>query len=85
MSFYNFIGVYFLWILLYYVGSNLHSYYCTPLTWWGFLITPFIVETPHCKLMRWIIAKGPDNINLFWTFMATIAARYMVLDKNKKE
>ena len=38
---YEIFGVYCFWILLFYVASYLHTYYCTPIGILGFFSTPF--------------------------------------------
>lgn len=66
----NVFGFYLLWILLFYIGSNLHSIYCTPKGLLGFFYTPVLVQAPHCIAFRWIISTGTNNINVFWGILA---------------
>jgi hypothetical protein len=63
-------GIYFLWIIMFYLSSHMHIYLCTPNGFYGFIVTPFLTQTPQCIAIRWIITNGSQNINIFWTLFA---------------
>jgi hypothetical protein len=71
--------IYLLWIYLHYFASHLYIEYCVPHTIKGFIMSPFMVSTPHCKGLRWIIYNGGNNITNMWSLVGTwIYARLIV-------
>lgn len=72
---YTLLGIYVLWILLFYTASHSHAHFCTPRGFYGLLITPFIVQTPHCVAFRWILTNGDIYIIAFWSIMSRIIVR----------
>jgi hypothetical protein len=44
----------------------------------GFLLSPFMLSTPHCKLLNWAIYNGVANITAMWiVFMSWIEGVFM--------
>lgn len=79
-------AIYLLWIVLHYCAAILYSDYCTPLTLKGFLMSPFLVPSPHCRALRWVINTGSDVIINMWIVFGTwIGAKLCgnLLQKNK--
>ena len=72
-------GMYFIWIYLHYFASHLYVEYCVPNTIQGFLISPFMVSTPHCQGLRWLIYNGGNTITNMWSLIGTwIYAKLLV-------
>jgi hypothetical protein len=63
-------GVFFFWIIMHYIASHAYIYFCVPESLTGFLLSPFLVPTPHCSLLRWAIQQGGENINLMWILLS---------------
>jgi hypothetical protein len=63
--------IYIVWIIIHYIAGILYSIYCTPNTFIGFLISPFLVLTPHCRAFRWIIYNGGLIITDIWIVLGT--------------
>ncbi len=61
--------VYVLWIAAHYLASHMYARACVPLTPIGFLISPFIVATPHCQALRWTIYNGGLTIANMWILL----------------
>ena len=61
--------LYFAWISLHYFASHLYVKICTPYTFFGFIMAPFIAPTPQCQALRWIIYNGGNNIILMWSYI----------------
>ena len=76
---YDVFGVYLLWIALFYSASHLHTYYCTPKGIFGFISTPILIQAPHCVSFRWIISTGTTNINMFWTILAGLLVKKVMI------
>jgi hypothetical protein len=75
-------GVYFLWILFHYIASHLYVKLCVPETIIGFLISPFLITTPYCVGLRWVIQTGATTINNMWIIFGTwFCSQFFILDK----
>ena len=75
-------GVYFLWILFHYFASHLYIKFCVPETILGFLISPFLITTPYCVALRWVIQTGANTINNMWIVFGTwFCSQFFILDK----
>lgn len=64
-------GFYFIWILLHYFASHLYVKLCVPNTFFGFIISPFLITTPYCIGLRWLIQTGATSINNMWIIFGT--------------
>jgi hypothetical protein len=70
-------GIYFIWIIIYFIASHLHVYYCVPATIYGFIMSPFMITSQHCQALRWIIYHGGNNIVTMWIIFATWIMQYL--------
>lgn len=59
-------GIYLLWICLHYFSAHLYVKFCVPNTIIGFVMSPFMIATPHCQGLRWIVYNAADIINNMW-------------------
>jgi hypothetical protein len=59
-------SIYILWILLHYTAAHLYANWCAPVGWIGFISSPFLVASPQCKALRWIIYNGGNAIDFMW-------------------
>jgi hypothetical protein len=59
--------VYILWIIIHYISVQLYVKHCVPSSLWGFITSPILVSSPHCKAMRWILHIGANTIDNMWT------------------
>lgn len=64
-------GVYFFWILLHYVTAHMYVRYCAASSLYGFIISPFLISSPHCIAMRWVFSKGGTVIEGMWILVGT--------------
>jgi hypothetical protein len=64
-------GIYLLWIALHFFASQFYIELCVPKTIYGFLVSPFLMATPHCQALRWIVYNGASAINNMWIVMGT--------------
>jgi hypothetical protein len=64
-------GIYLLWIFLHYIASHLYIHLCVPNSWYGLLLSPFLVETPHCKGLRWIVYNGANIVSNMWIVLGS--------------
>lgn len=71
------LGIYLLWILVFYASSHLHVYFCTPNGLYGLLMSPVLSQTPHCNAIRWLLYHGSLHINTFWTIVASMFIKHL--------
>ena len=64
-------GVYLFWILLHYVTAHMYVRYCAVSSLYGFIISPFLISSPHCIAMRWVFSKGGTVIEGMWILVGT--------------
>jgi len=64
-------GIYLLWICLHYFSAHLYIKFCVPDTIFGFLMSPFMIATPHCQGLRWIVYNAAGIINNMWILIGT--------------
>ena len=69
------------WIFIHYVCSHLYIYYCTPATWYGMFLSPFLSVTPHCIAFRWVINEGGNVIYSMWISLSTYVASSIIIKK----
>ena len=68
---FNVSSVYLLWILIHFISVHLYVYFCVPSTYIGFLYSPFLISTPHCKALRWATQTGASTIDNMWIVFGT--------------
>jgi hypothetical protein len=59
-------SIYLLWIGLHYFSAHLYVKFCVPNTVIGFIMSPFMIMTPHCQGLRWIVYNAASIINNMW-------------------
>ena len=64
-------GIYLLWIGMHYFSAHLYIKFCVPNTLVGFVMSPFMIMTPHCQGLRWIVYNAADIINHMWILIGT--------------
>jgi hypothetical protein len=64
-------GFYILWITIHHISGNLYTHMCVPYTLKGFLLSPFLINTPHCIALRWVIYNGGNIIHDMWFVIGT--------------
>ena len=62
-------GLYISWIVLHYVAAHLYVRLCVQATIMGFILSPFLVPSPHCQALRWAIYNGGNSIIAMWAFI----------------
>ena len=54
------------WIVVHYASAHLYTAYCTPLTVYGFIMSPFNATLPYCHALRWLNYNSGNNIINMW-------------------
>lgn len=62
----NIFGIYVLWIFVHYIAAHIYVKFCTPGTFMGFLLSPFMAAAPHCQALRWGLYNGGNSIISMW-------------------
>ena len=73
--------LYGLWIMAHFIASHLYTKWCVPLTWSGFLMSPFVAPMPHCQAARWVISTGGDIMVHMWVLVGVWLISYIPLAK----
>lgn len=77
-------AIYLLWICLHYFSAHLYVKFCVPNTILGFIMSPFMVMTPHCQGLRWIVYSAANIINNMWMVIgAWIYSMIWIIGKEK--
>jgi hypothetical protein len=76
------IGFYCLWILLHYVAAHLYVKFCTPLSIWGIIASPFLATMPQCSALRWLIHVGGSTITAMWLILGSYLLQYLRPNQN---
>ena len=66
LEIWSFSKFYLFWILMHYISTNLYTYFCTPLSFVGFLASPFMAVSPHCKGLHWLFNVSVSTIGQMW-------------------
>ena len=75
-------GYYLMWITLHYLAVHMYPMYCAPLTIIGFILSTFMVTTPHCIAMRWLITEGSNVIVTMWLAIGAYVIQRMLRRPN---
>ena len=54
------------WIFIHYICSQLYIHFCTPFTFYGLIMSPILVMSPHCSAFRWIIYEAGRVLCGMW-------------------
>jgi hypothetical protein len=77
-------GIYLLWIFLHYFSAHLYIKFCVPNTIIGFVMSPFMIMTPHCQGLRWIVYNAANIINNMWILIgAWVYSMIWIIGKEK--
>jgi hypothetical protein len=68
---FKFFGIYMVWIFLHYFSAHLYVKFCVPDTIIGFIMSPFMISTPHCQGLRWIVYNSTNTINHMWLLIGS--------------
>lgn len=68
--------VYFGVVAVHYIASNVYPTLCSPWSIFGFIMTPFMVVTPHCEALRWSIHYTGDQIRNGWLWVGAYLVGY---------
>ena len=68
---------YAFWNCTHYIASRVYAYYCTPWSFIGFFMSPFMAASPQCKGLAWIVHTGSNSINAMWMMLGTWIFKYL--------
>ena len=76
-------GIYLLWICMHYFSAHLYTKFCVPNTILGFLMSPFMIATPHCQGLRWIVYNAAGIINNMWILIGAWIYSFIFIFNNE--
>lgn len=72
--------LYACWIVMHYAATNLYPVVCAPPTIKGFFMSPFMVTTPPCIALRWVIESGANAITSMWVMVGAWCIQRIMTD-----
>ena len=57
---------YLFWTIIHYIIANTYHMVCAPKGVWGFIASPILVISPHCKAIQWLFNISIQTINNMW-------------------
>jgi hypothetical protein len=72
--------IYLFWIFIYWATSNMYPQICAHPSIYGFILSPFLVVTPHCQAMRYIIQTGATTISSMWILLGSWAIQKILIN-----
>ena len=72
-------GIYIIYCILHYIIPHVYTYFCVPVTIFGFLISPFMSQSPHCIALRWALNAVCDNIKTMFVLIAAWLASKFIM------
>ena len=69
--------MYLLWTTLHFTSINLYQYFCTNLSWWGFISSPINSQLPHCRGLKWLSDTSLKGLDTFGVIViAYVGAKF---------
>jgi hypothetical protein len=75
--------IYLACMVVHYGFVHLYQYSCTPSTFKGFVMSPLMASSPHCKGMRWIIYEMGEKIDIMWISIGVTSVMHINKAFNK--
>lgn len=72
------ITAYMAWVVAHYSATHAYAQLCTPLSFMGLAMSPFVSGSPHCRALRWCIVNGTSNIDAMWIGLGTWALSFLL-------
>ena len=69
-------------VILHYISPYVYIELCVPDTIQGFLMSPFMVMTPHCQIIRWCGYYSGCILNNLWLLLAAWMLRLLITYSN---
>jgi hypothetical protein len=66
------------WVFIHYISGHLYTIYCTPLSVYGFIMSPFNATLPYCKALRWLNYNSGDNISNMWILIGAWFMQHII-------
>lgn len=63
--------------VLHFASANLYPYFCTPITVIGIFMTPFMIVTPHCLALRWVLDWSGNQVCNAWIWLGGYLVYYI--------
>ena len=65
-----------LWIG-HFISANMYPNMCCNMSFFGFLMSPFMTVAPHCQALRWFIDYSANQLKNYWIFLGTYLVSYI--------
>jgi hypothetical protein len=71
------VKVYLFWNTMHWTAIQLYQYFCAPKTLIGYLMTPIMTQTPHCKTLDWVHRTSTNAFNSIATILVTWSTSFV--------
>lgn len=78
---FNCLSIYFIWAVVHYTSVHLYSMVCAPLSIKGFIMAAFLVPSPHCEALGWVIYNGSLTSRAMWVMLGCYISSKLELRK----
>ena len=51
--------------------ANMYPQMCCNMSFFGFIMSPFMTVTPHCQALRWFVDYSANQLKNYWLFLGT--------------
>mgnify|MGYP001299196063 FL=1 len=79
------IKVYLFWNTMHWGAIQIYHQFCAPKTLVGYIMTPIMTQTPHCKTLDWFHRASTDAFNnisiLVITWGTTFVSNWFTINK----
>jgi Na+/H+ antiporter NhaC len=63
--------VYLFWNTMHWGAIQFYQYFCAPKTIVGYIMSPLMTQTPHCRTAHWFQRTSTDAFNSITTLVVT--------------
>ena len=79
---FKFLMTYIVWVSLSYFSIHAQARFCAEWSIMGFLSHSFVVNSPHCNALKWLINEGSSSISRLFAMVAIYVATTLVFDRD---
>jgi len=77
-----FLMTYFAWVSLSYFSIHAHAHFCAEWSIMGFFTHSFVVSSPHCNALKWLINEGSSAISRLFALFAMYVVSKLLFDRD---
>lgn len=63
------------WSVAHSACAALYTHLCAPFTPIGVLLSPFVMASPQCTALRWVMQQGVSRVDYLWVILGTVLSQ----------